>query len=120
MFMLAQEMLTGKPVMQTELNTFLEKANQDELDTVASNLGVTDWAAETDRTMNNRIAAWNASGQADLYRGKMNSLKKAKTLEPKTVDEIPVPIRVGNGKMVRYKTAEADIAIENDNNTFST
>ena len=79
MFMLAQEMLTGKPVMQTELNTFLEKANQDELDTVASNLGVTDWAAETDRTMNNRIAAWNASGQADLYRGKMNSLKKAKT-----------------------------------------
>ncbi len=116
--MLAQEMLTGKPVMQTELNTFLEKANEDELNTVASNLGVTDWAAETDTTLNNRIAAWNASGQADLYRGKINGLKKSKALEAKAVEDIPVPVKVANGKIVRYKTPEADIAIENDNNTF--
>ena len=36
----------------------------------------------------------------------------------KLVDEIPTPIRLGKGKMARYKTADADIAIENDNNTF--
>ena len=107
---------------QVDLNNFIEEASPEKRAALGRELGIADdeWdTLQLDR-LNEAVRSYRESGKADAYKSRVEAVNKAKSVDESAAKKkIPSVIRLGDGKVERYKTDKVDIAVYREGDSFT-
>ena len=106
---------------QVALNKFIEEASPEKKRALGAELGIAEdeWDTLQLGRLNEAVRSYRESGKADAYKSRMEAVNKAKSVDESAAKKkIPSTIRLGDGKVERYKTDKVDIAVYRNGDSF--
>ncbi|MCM1233026.1 MAG: hypothetical protein NC489_23120, partial [Ruminococcus flavefaciens] len=114
-----QSVLRGEQLFsQSDLNNFVENADDAKKRDVGERLGISDWATVTADELKSRIVDFSTNGGLDQYINEREQVKKLSELE---ISKKGLPKYVGSIKQdgaVRYKFGDASVAIVKNGDSY--
>ena len=107
---------------QVDLNKFIEEASAEKRAALGRELGIADneWDTLQLGRLNEAVRSYRESGKADSYQSRARAVNKAKSIDESAAKKkIPSVIRLGDGKVERYKTDKVDIAVYREGDSFT-
>ena len=108
---------------QVALNKFIEETlnTPEKRRALGAELGIAEgeWDALQLERLNEAVRSYRESGKAEAYKSRVEAVNKAKSVDESAAKKkIPSTIRLGDGKVERYKTDKVDIAVYRNGDSF--
>ena len=108
---------------QVALNKFIEETlnTPKKRRALGAELGIAEgeWDTLQLGRLNEAVRSYRESGKAEAYKSRVEAVNKAKSVDESAAKKkIPSAIRLGDGKVERYKTDKVDIAVYRNGDSF--
>lgn len=104
---------------RANINSFIEQATPEQLESVSRALGIENWATITPEEFAEKVSAFEQNGGVEQYAKQGERIKELLSInEDKAKTALPTTLRVQKDSAVRYRENGVDIAVVRTGDTF--